>query len=52
VTTRLPADVLIAVEQWAESNGCKRSVAIARLVELGLNVVKPKRRPTKRKGEL
>jgi hypothetical protein len=52
VTTRLPADVLTAVEQWAESNGFKRSVAIARLVELGLKAATPKRRPAKRRSEL
>jgi hypothetical protein len=36
VTTRLPVAVLAAVEKWAAANDCKRAVAIARLVELGL----------------
>jgi hypothetical protein len=45
VTTRLPAEVLAAVEEWALANECKRAVAIARLVELGLAASAKKKRP-------
>jgi hypothetical protein len=49
LSTRLPQEVLDRVDQWAADHDCTRSVAAAKLIELGLDA-RP-RRPEKRKGE-
>jgi hypothetical protein len=53
VSSRIPAEIVAAVDQWAAKNETTRSDAIKRLVELGLTV-KTKSPPTKEdrpKGE-
>jgi hypothetical protein len=40
VGSRVPADVVKALDAWAAANGITRSTAVARLIEAGL-----KRRP-------
>jgi hypothetical protein len=43
-STRLRADILAKVDQFASANDITRSQAIGRLVELGLQAPKPKGR--------
>jgi hypothetical protein len=50
LSTRVSKEVLDRVDQWATDNDCTRSVAAAKLIELGLDA--GPRRPVKRKGEL
>jgi len=46
---RLPAEVTVQVDKWAEDHEANRSEAIRRLVELGLKVKTPAR-PTGKPG--
>jgi hypothetical protein len=51
VSSRIPGDVVSAIDQWAELNETTRSDAIRRLVELGLTVrtpAKPVSKPGRR----
>jgi hypothetical protein len=41
VSSRIPEDVVSAIDQWAQRNETTRSDAIRRLVELGLRVKAP-----------
>ena len=40
VTARMPNELIVQVEAWAEANETSRSEAIRRLVELGLKAKK------------
>jgi hypothetical protein len=40
VSSRIPAEIIAAVDDWAAKNDTTRSHAIARLVELGLKTKK------------
>jgi hypothetical protein len=50
VSSRIPADTVSAVDEWAQHNETTRSDAIRRLVELGLTVKAPSRRPVSKTG--
>ena len=37
MSARVPKEVLERIDQWAEDNNCTRSVAVAKLLEHGLD---------------
>jgi hypothetical protein len=42
VSSRIPAETISAIDNWAAKNDTTRSDAIRQLVELGLKVKQPK----------
>jgi hypothetical protein len=39
LSARVPEEVFERVAQWAEANNCTRSIAVAKLIELGLDAI-------------
>jgi hypothetical protein len=50
IAARMPPELIANVEAWASANDTSRSDAFRRLVELGLTVKAPSRRPVSRQG--
>ena len=44
ISARVSEEVLERVDEWAEANQCTRSIAVAKLLEHGLDAIKPRRR--------